>query len=136
MDFRYYVCCDVIEDLFCFFLVIFCEIVLNFGGYCDVIVVLRFFKCLYNCKVESIFLLSNKKRFEFGILILNNWMMEYFVNICVKNLFLGYNSIVFLNVIFYKIMLWKCLEKFDFYGNNMYVIDVFILMSLLILLKI
>lgn len=46
MDFRYYVCCDVIEDLFCFFLVIFCEIVLNFGGYCDVIVVLRFFKCL------------------------------------------------------------------------------------------
>lgn len=63
-------------------------------------------------------------------------MMEYFVNICVKNLFLGYNSIVFLNVIFYKIMLWKCLEKFDFYGNNMYVIDVFILMSLLILLKI
>lgn len=81
-------------------------------------------------------MLSNKKRFEFGILILNNWMMEYFVKICVKNLFLGFNSIVFLNVIFYKIMLWKCLEKFDFYGNNMYVIDVFILMSLLILLKI
>lgn len=136
MDFRYHVCCDVTEDLFCSFPVISREIVLNFGGYCDVIVALRSLKCLQNRKVESISLSSNKKRFESGILILNNWTMEYLANICVKNLSLGYNSIVFLNATLYKTTLWKCLEKFDFHGNNMHVIDVSTLMSLLTLPKI
>lgn len=53
-----------------------------------------------------------------------------------KNLSLGYNGIVFFNATLYKTTLWKCLEKFDVSGNDMHVIDVPTIMSMLTLPKI
>lgn len=46
MEFSNYVLCDVIEDLFCFFLYLNESIWIDFGGNCNLYIVLKFVKCL------------------------------------------------------------------------------------------
>lgn len=44
MNFNFKVFCNISEEIFCFFF-FFKGVVVDFGGFCDLILVLRFFKC-------------------------------------------------------------------------------------------
>lgn len=79
---------------------------------------------------------ENKKIVVIDIVILDYWLMEFLINICVRVFLLGNNEISIVKINIYNIILWNCLEYFDFSGNNMYIVDFIMVMIFLIFLRI
>lgn len=136
MDFKNHVKCDVTEDLFCSFPYLSDEILINFGGKCNVSISLRSLKCLQNREIKNIFMYENKKIVATDIVNLDYWSMEFLINICVRALSLGNNEISIVKTNIYNTTLWNCLEYLDFSGNNMHIVDFTMVMTLLTLPRI
>lgn len=79
---------------------------------------------------------ENKKIVVIDIVNLDYWLMEFLINICVRVFLLGNNEISIVKINIYNIILWNCLEYFDFSGNNMYIVDFIMVMIFLIFLRI
>ena len=124
MNFRNHVNCDVTEDLFCSFPYLTRNLVLNFGGYCNVTVALRSLKCLQHREIRSIFMFENKKSTVRDLTVLNDWSMEYLINVCVKELSLGESNIYHVKANLANTTLWYCLESLDLSKNNIHIVDI------------
>ncbi|XP_062595888.1 toll-like receptor 6 [Saccostrea cucullata] len=123
LTFANYVLCDVTEDLFCSFPFL-TDVFINFGGKCDVTPALRSLKCLQHRNINNITLYENKKKIETRVIILNDFLLEYVVNICVRKLFLIENSIASITKNIQNTRLWNCLEELDLSKNDLHVVDV------------
>nr|XP_022293708.1 toll-like receptor 13 [Crassostrea virginica] len=136
MNFRKYVKCDVTEDLFCSFPYLTEELILNFGGKCNVTVALRSLNCLQHRKIRNLFMYENKELIVKDLTILNDWSMKYLINICVNALSLGQCNIYLVKSNIINTTLWHCLEYLDVSGNNIHVVDTSTITSLFTLPKI
>lgn len=61
---------------------------------------------------------GNKESIEVDIIILDDRLFEYFFNMCVSVLLLGNNDIIFIKIDIYKLILWICLDIFNFSYND------------------
>ncbi|XP_062609948.1 uncharacterized protein LOC134271752, partial [Saccostrea cucullata] len=122
LNFANYVYCDVTEDLFCSFPFL-TDVFINFGGKCDVTSALRSLKCLQHRNINNITLYKNKKKIETSVIILNDTLLEYVVNICIRKLFLIENSIASITKNIHNTTLWNCLEELDLSKNDLHVMD-------------
>ncbi|XP_052709798.1 toll-like receptor 4 [Crassostrea angulata] len=123
MYFKDHVDCDVSEDLFCSFPYLNQEIQINFGGRCSVHVALRSLKCLQNREIQQLDLSGNKETFESDIIIIDDTLFEYLVNICVRELYLGNNDIIYLKADIYRTTLWACLNTISLNYNDIQHVD-------------
>lgn len=136
MNFKEHVNCDVTENLFCSFPYLSDEIIINFGGKCNVSIALRSLKCLQNREIKNIFMYENNKIVATDIINLDYWSMEFLISICVRAFSLGNNEISIVKTNIYNTTLWNCLEYLDFSGDYMQFVDFTTVMSLLTLPKI
>ena len=136
MNLRHHVKCDVTEDLFCSFPYLTQELNINFGGFCNVTVALRSLKCLQDRKIEKIAIRRNIKSFFQNDVILNNWSMKYLINICVRSLDLGHNTILSVERSFINTTLWLCLENLYLDKNQLHIVQPSTIISILTLPKI
>ncbi|XP_062591357.1 uncharacterized protein LOC134252828 [Saccostrea cucullata] len=82
--FKKHVFCDVTEDLFCSFPYLTEEVTINFGGKCDITPALRSLKCFQHRNIGKIFMDDNTKDVETGIIVLDDWLSEYLINVCAR----------------------------------------------------
>ncbi|XP_061193393.1 uncharacterized protein LOC133201616 [Saccostrea echinata] len=128
LTFANHVYCDVNEDLFCSFPYL-TDVIINFGGKCDVTPALRSLKCLQHRNINNITLYENKKKIETDVIILNDKLLEHAVNICVRKFFLIENNIAAITKNIHSTTLWNCLQELDLSKNDLHVVDVSVLAS-------
>ncbi|XP_062609947.1 toll-like receptor 2 [Saccostrea cucullata] len=131
MYFKNHVFCDVTEDLFCSFPYLTENVTIDFGGKCDITPALRSLKCFQHHDIGKIFMDQNTKDLETGIIVLDDWLSEYLINVCVRSLSLGQNGINSININIYYTTLWNCLQYLDLSRNHLHVVDLSIVLSLL-----
>ncbi|XP_061193394.1 toll-like receptor 13 [Saccostrea echinata] len=131
MYFKNHVYCDVTEDLFCSFPYLSEEVRIRFGGKCDITPALRSLKCFQHRNIGRIYMDQNSKDLERDFIVLDEWLSEYLINVCVRALFLQQNGINSININIYNTTLWNCLQYLDFSRNHLYVVDLSSILSLL-----
>nr|XP_011422173.2 toll-like receptor 3 [Crassostrea gigas] len=114
---------DVTEDLFCSFPYITDDVILNFGGKCNLSIVLRSLKCLQHREINNISITHTRDVSRSELIIFDDWSTEYLINICVSNLTLHHNGIYGIKRNIYNTKLWNCLEYFDLSFNRIIFLD-------------
>lgn len=136
MSFHGHVNRDVTEDLFCSFPYITDDVILNFGGKCNLTIVLRSLKCLQYREINSISITHTRDLGRREFITFDEWSTEYIINVCVSNLTLRYNGIYGIKRNIYNTTLWNCLDYFDLSYNRIIFVDSTFVISFLTFPKI
>nr|XP_034335531.1 toll-like receptor 2 [Crassostrea gigas] len=118
MLFRNHVDCDVSEDLFCSFPFLDTNISISFGGKCSIYAALRSLKCLQYREIQKIDMTLNDQEIRSDIVNINDMSVKYLSNICVSELIVDRDAIIYLNIHIYKTIIWHCLNKLSLRVNH------------------
>ncbi|XP_034335532.2 toll-like receptor 2 [Magallana gigas] len=133
MKFRNHVDCDVSEDLFCSFPYLDTNIEINFGGKCSIYAALRSLKCLQYRVIQKIDISANVQVFESDIVNISDKSFKYLFNICVSELILDYDAIIYLHLHLYRTTFWTCLNKLSLRSNRIQYVSMETIFALLTL---
>lgn len=117
MNFNFKVFCNISEEIFCSFPFLK-GVAVDFGGFCDLIPVLRSLKCLQNKTFEYLNLQSNTRKSVVDDIVFDKWNTEYFFNISMQTLDLSGNRISNFLVDPFKSLLAQCIETLYIDGNK------------------
>lgn len=131
MNFDFHVFCNISEEIFCSFPFLK-RAVVDFGGFCDLVPVLRSLKCLQNKTVEYLDLQSNIRKFDVHDIVFDKWNTEYLFNVCMQTLNLSGNRISKFLVDPYKTLFAQCIEMLDISDNLLLHIDPVIFLHILV----
>ncbi|XP_062609954.1 toll-like receptor 2 [Saccostrea cucullata] len=101
----------------------FKEVRIRFGGKCDITPALRSLKCFQHRNIGRIYMDQNSKDVQTGVIVLDDSLSEYLINVCVRALFLQQNRINSIKINIYNTTLWNCLQYVDFSRNNLHNVD-------------
>ncbi|XP_061187161.1 toll-like receptor 2 [Saccostrea echinata] len=109
--------CDVSEEIFCSFPVLK-GVHIQFGGMCDLNVVLLSLKCLQNRTMDYIVAIGNIPIYPVREVFLNKRNCKYLFSICVKKVKLSSNRIAGISENPLKTRMGQCIEYFDISHNR------------------
>lgn len=131
LNFNFQVFCNISEEIFCSFPFLK-GVVVDFGGFCDLIPVLRSLKCLQNKSLEYLDLQSNIRYSVADDIIFDKWNTEYLFNVCMQTLNLSRNIISDFQVDPYKSLFAQCIETFYIGHNHLSHVDPVIFLHILV----
>ncbi|XP_052680477.1 uncharacterized protein LOC128161263 [Crassostrea angulata] len=122
MIFKFRVYSDVSDDIFCSFP--FLKAVhIEFGGMCDLNVVLKSLKCLQHRTMDRIVAYNNNPMIAKNAVYLDNENCKYLFNICSRRVELIKNRIVGIYDNLLSTVMGQCMEYFDVSSNRIRVIN-------------
>lgn len=131
MNFNFKVFCNISEEIFCSFPFLK-GVAVDFGGFCDLIPVLRSLKCLQNKTLEYLNLQSNTRKSFVVDIVFDKWNSEYLFNICMQTLDLSGNRISNFLVDPFKSMLAQCIKTLYIGENHLSHIDLGVILHILV----